>query len=265
MSTLWLQGLSLCCGWYKCFPNLLMDMQHKMCPFNIKFRIILCQLNHLWPTEFLIWRTEPKTNVRCSSLTMVHCSIVPWLFTAVSLSDQLSVYWLPRSLSALHCLSVNINIIKGSCMKVRRSVCVWLAGWSVTELMAGGQNSGICMQSSGSWPVNSEEFLCSRSLSLPLSNGSFSLHMLHIHSHTSWPAFPDGSPCPPFQHAVSYIHYSICAGFGVQCHCKVIFFFPHRMCTEEEKNQRQTLVQKSHLFIWLHRLLSKTKGSMTLQ
>lgn len=120
--------------------------------------------------------------------------LMSMFFTAASLSDQLSVYWLPRSLSALHCLSVNINIIRGSCMKVRRSVCVWLAGWSVTELMAGGgggQNSGICMQSSGSWPVNPEEFLCSRSLSLSLSLMGRSLYTCSIYTHTHCdPALP---------------------------------------------------------------------------
>lgn len=155
--------------------------------------------------------------------------LMSMFFTAVSLSDQLSVYWLPRSLSALHCLSVNINIIRGSCMKVRRSVCVWLAGWSVTELMAGGVRiAEYACRALGHDPWTQRNSSAAEvSLSLSLSNGSFSLHMLHIHSHTLWPspAFPDGSPCPPFQPAVSYIHYSICAGFGVQCHCKVIFFY----------------------------------------
>lgn len=109
--------------------------------------------------------------------------LMSMFFTAVSLSDQLSVYWLPRSLSALHFLSVNINIIRGSCMKVRRSVSVWLAGWSVTELMGGSEKQNMHAEL---WVMTRELrgiLLQQKSLSLSLMGRSLYTCSIYTHTH----------------------------------------------------------------------------------
>lgn len=149
-------------------------------------------------------------------------------------------------------------------MKVRLSVCVWPAGWSVTELR-GGQNSGICMQSSGSWPVTSEESPCT-SLSLALSNVSFSSHMLHTLEHiVRWILTQPTLSASCFTYPLSCLH-----RVKVHRHRKPACGMWRE---EEEKQQHQTSVQKSnvtHPFISLTKtaapimtvVLLKAKGKM---
>lgn len=98
-------------------------------------------------------------------------------------------------------------------MKVRHTVCVWPNGWSVTSLLGGLLY--VCVA----------EYECSVQ-GCDLWPHRDSLYMLCLCLHTfphiqrcveTKPAPPDRLSRPPFQQAVSYIHYSICAGMAIYC------------------------------------------------
>lgn len=120
------------------------------------------------------------------------------------------------SLTSSFCLAAWTELRASLCEG--QTYCLCLAKWVVCNLAAGGFIICMCgrvwVQRAGLWPVTSQGF--------SLYALSLSPNTLHTFPHIqrcveTKPAPPDGLSRPPFQQAVSYIHYSICAGMAIYC------------------------------------------------